>query len=94
MYFEEFPSPGALTADTAASLADTAGKFSSYLTITANDHSVNAPVLPWCWAELGIQAGTPVIVTTDRGHRPTGLEDRRALAAFVSRYRELTAPPE
>ncbi|WP_280234438.1 HPr family phosphocarrier protein [Nocardia cyriacigeorgica] len=90
MYFEEFDSPGALSPATAEALVDVAGRYSSTIVITANDHSVHAPLLPLCWADLGIAAGTTVTVTADKGHRPPDVEDRSALRAFVGRFREVT----
>ncbi|NEW40156.1 hypothetical protein GV794_13005 [Nocardia cyriacigeorgica] len=92
MYFEEFDSPGALSLETAEALLDVAGRYSSTLVITANAHSVHAPLLPLCWEDLGITAGTTVTVTADSGHHPPDIEDRHALGDFVSRFRELTGP--
>ncbi|TLF80912.1 hypothetical protein [Nocardia cyriacigeorgica] len=92
MYFEEFDSPGALSLDTAEALHDVAGRYTSTIVITANAHSVHAPLLPLCWEDLGIDAGTTVTVTADNGHYPPDVEDRRALGEFVSRFRQLTAP--
>ncbi|MBF6439337.1 hypothetical protein [Nocardia cyriacigeorgica] len=92
MYFEEFDSPGALTRDAAEALLDVAGRYSSTIVVTANAHSVHAPLLPLCWEELGIAAGTAVTVTADNGHQPPDLEDRRALGDFVGSFRRLTAP--
>jgi len=53
---------------------------------------VHAPLLPLCWADLGIAAGTTVTVTVDNGHHPPDIEDRRALGEFVSTFRQLAAP--
>ncbi|MFE3444100.1 hypothetical protein ACFXNW_13790 [Nocardia sp. NPDC059180] len=92
LYFEEFDSPGALSLDTAEALLEVAGRYSSTIVITANDHSVHAPLLPLCWTDLGISAGTTVTVTADKGHHSPDTEDRRALGEFVSRFRELTSP--
>ncbi|MGW0048444.1 hypothetical protein GV791_08075 [Nocardia cyriacigeorgica] len=92
MYFEEFDSPGALSLDTAEALHDVASRYSSTIVVTANAHSVHAPLLPLCWADLGIAAGTTVTVTVDHGHHPPDIEDRRALGEFVSTFRQLAAP--
>lgn len=91
MYVEEFRSPGALTAETAEELAFSAIGHTCGITLAANERAVNLPVLPWCWAELDIRAGTRVTVTTEGGYRPPDLEDRRALDELVTRFRALTA---
>ncbi|MEU1986182.1 HPr family phosphocarrier protein [Nocardia sp. NPDC019395] len=90
MYVEEFGSPGTLTAEAAEELAAGATGYTGRITVAANEHVVNLPVLPWCWAELGIGPGTRVTVTADGGHRPPDLEDRRALDVLVARFRALT----
>ncbi|MFI5716413.1 HPr family phosphocarrier protein [Nocardia sp. NPDC051750] len=90
MYVEEFRAPGALTAEFAEELAVSAAGYSSRITLSAHEHAVNLPVLPWCWAELGIRAGTRVTITAEGGHRPPDLEDRQALDALVGRFRALT----
>lgn len=90
MYIEEFRSAGALTAESAEELAASAAGYTSRITVAANHHAVNLPVLPWCWAELGIGAGTRVTITAEGGRRPPDLEDRRALDTLVSRFHELT----
>ncbi|MGI5220470.1 HPr family phosphocarrier protein [Nocardia sp. CA-290969] len=91
MYVEEFRSPGALTAESAEELAASAAGYSSRITVAANDHAVNLPVLPWCWADLGIGEGTRVTITAEGGIRPPDLEDRRALDALTGRFRALTS---
>jgi hypothetical protein len=64
----------------------------SQVTVAANDRSVNLPVLPWCWSELGIGKDTRVTITAQGGYRPADPEDRRALAELITRFRALTAP--
>ncbi|WP_280434383.1 hypothetical protein [Nocardia carnea] len=89
MYVEEIRSPGALTAESAEELAASAVGYTSRITVAAGGHAVNLPVLPWCWADLGIAAGTQVTITAEAGSRPPDLEDRRALEAVVSCFRTL-----
>ncbi|WP_433725346.1 hypothetical protein ACQP0C_30075 [Nocardia sp. CA-129566] len=91
MYVEEFTATGALTADAAEDLADTAGRFTSRITVTCNGHTVLTPVLPWCWDRLRVRNGSTVSVTAERGYRPPGDEDRIALREFVRRFQVLTA---
>ncbi|MEV0366209.1 HPr family phosphocarrier protein [Nocardia fusca] len=92
MYIEEFRSPGPLTAAAAEELAFCLPGGTSQVTVAANDRSVNLPVLPWCWSELGIGKDTRVTITAQGGYRPADLEDRRALEELVTRFRVLTAP--
>ncbi|MGW0180092.1 hypothetical protein [Nocardia sp. NPDC003345] len=92
MYVEEFRAPGALTAEAAEELAGCLPGCTSRVTVAANDHMVNLPVLPWCWADLGIETGTPVTVTAYGGYRPADLEDRRTLEKLITRFRSLGAP--
>ncbi|MFI6367527.1 hypothetical protein ACIBG0_32805 [Nocardia sp. NPDC050630] len=91
VYVEEFTATGALTADAADDLADTAGRFTSRITVTCDGHTVLTPVLPWCWDELRVRAGSTVWVTVERGYRPPDDEDRIALREFVRRFQVLTA---
>ncbi|MFI2333898.1 hypothetical protein ACH474_10920 [Nocardia rhamnosiphila] len=92
MYIEEFRSPGPLTAVAAEELAFCLPGGTSRVTVAANDRSVNLPVLPWCWSDLGIGTDTRVTITAQGGYRPADLEDRRALEELVTRFRALTAP--
>ncbi|MEV4236367.1 MULTISPECIES: hypothetical protein [unclassified Nocardia] len=91
MYVEEFTATGVLTADAATDLADTAGRFTSRITVTCNGHTVLTPVLPWCWNELRVCAGSTVSVIVEQGYRPPDDEDRIALREFVRRFQVLTA---
>ncbi|MET8650326.1 hypothetical protein [Nocardia aurea] len=88
MYFEEFRATRALTDDDAQDLADVAARFTSRITVTSNGRSVHAPVLPTCWDVLAVRPGSVVAVTAEAGHHPPDTEDRRAIRAFVSRFRE------
>ena len=92
MYVEEFRSPGALTAAAAEELAYCLPGCTSRVTVAANDRSVDLPVLPWCWTELGIRQDTRVTITAQDGYHPADLEDRRALEELVTRFRALTSP--
>ncbi len=91
MYVEEFTATGTLTADGADDLATTADRFTSRITVTCNGHTVLTPVLPWCWDQLRVRAGSTVSVTAERGYRPPDDEDRIALREFVRRFQLLTA---
>lgn len=90
MYVEEIRSPGALTTESAEELAMSAAGYTSRITVAAGGHTVNLPVLPWCWTDLGIGAGTRVTITVEGGNRPPDLEDRRALQAVVGCFRALS----
>ncbi|MFE9326650.1 hypothetical protein ACIHDR_34440 [Nocardia sp. NPDC052278] len=91
MYVEEFTAMGTLTADAAEDLAHTAGRFTSRITVTCNGHTVLTPVLPSCWDELRVCAGSTVSITAERGYRPPDDEDRIALREFVRHFQVLTA---
>ncbi|WP_328392056.1 hypothetical protein [Nocardia sp. NBC_00416] len=91
MYIEEFRSPGALTAEIAEALAACAAGHTSRITLAANEHAVNLPVLPWCWADLRIEVGTRVTVTAEGGRIAPDREDRHALDEVVARFRALTS---
>ncbi|MGW1739001.1 hypothetical protein ACWCPQ_09340 [Nocardia sp. NPDC001965] len=92
MYVEEFRSPGALTAAVAEELAFCLPGCTSRVTVAADDRSVNLPVLPYCWTELGIRRDTRVTITAADGYRPADLEDRRVLQELVTRFLALTSP--
>lgn len=89
MYIEEFRAAGALTTESAEELAAMAGRYTSRITVSSNDRSVHALILPWCWEELRLRAGSTVTVTAEHGHRPDLGEDRQAIRAFVDRFQEL-----
>ncbi len=91
MYVEEIRSPGALTTESAEELAMSAAGYTSRITVAAGGHAVNLPVLPWCWTDLGIRAGTRVTITAEGGSRPPDREDRQALEAVVTCLRSLGA---
>ncbi|GGN92634.1 hypothetical protein [Nocardia rhizosphaerihabitans] len=90
MYIEEFPAAGPLTEDAVDALMTVAGRYTSALTLTVADRTVQLPVLPVCWNELSIRAGTPITVEADRGYRPVDAEDRTALADFVATFQRAT----
>ncbi|APA99385.1 hypothetical protein [Nocardia seriolae] len=92
MHFEEFRAVGALDEEIAADLADVASRYGSYVTISCHGRTVHALVLPMCWDVLQIRAGDLVTVITERGHRPSNDEDRRALQDFVDSFHRLTTP--
>lgn len=87
MYVEEIRAPGALTAEFAEELALSAAAYTSRITVAVGGHAVNLPVLPWCWTDLAISAGTRVTITAEGGNRPPDLEDRRALEAVAGWFR-------
>lgn len=89
MYVEEIRSPGALTEEAAEELAPSGAGYTSRITVAAGGHAVNLPVLPWCWTDLAIAAGTPVTITAEGGSRLPDLEDRHALEAVAGCFREL-----
>ncbi|MEV6430156.1 hypothetical protein [Nocardia sp. NPDC051463] len=91
VYVEEFVAVGAMTADTAEDLAAVAGRYTTRITVSSNGHTVQALVLPYCWTDLRIVAGSTISVTADSGYRPPDSEDRRAIRDFVSRFRSPTS---
>ncbi|MGS2809861.1 hypothetical protein [Nocardia sp. MW-W600-9] len=94
MYIEEFPAAGPLTENAVDALLTVAGRYTSALTLTVADRTVQLPVLPVCWTELPIRAGTPITIEAARGHRPPDAEDRRALRDFVDTFQRATGAPE
>ncbi|MFI5502754.1 hypothetical protein ACIA5E_27170 [Nocardia asteroides] len=93
MYIEEFTAAGPLTEDAVEALTSLGLRYTSALTLTVADRTVQLPVLPVCWTELPIRAGTPVTVEAANGHRPPDLEDRTALRAFVDTFQRTTGTP-
>lgn len=94
MYIEEFPAAGPLTEDAVDALITVAGRYTSALTLTVADRTVQLPVLPVCWTELPIRAGTTITIEAARGHRPPDAEDRRALRDFVDTFQRATGAPD
>jgi len=90
VYIEEFPAAGPLTEDAVDALMTVAGRYTSALTLTVADRTVQLPVLPVCWTELPIRAGTPITIEAARGHRPPDTEDRTALRDFVTTFQHAT----
>ncbi|MFC6013421.1 hypothetical protein [Nocardia lasii] len=90
MYIEEFTAAGPLTEGAVEELLSVAGRYTSAITLTVAERTVQLPVLGVCWTELGIRAGTSIIVEADRGYRPTDLEDGVALRAFVTTFQRET----
>ncbi|WP_280345909.1 hypothetical protein [Nocardia neocaledoniensis] len=91
MYIEEFTAAGPLTEDAVEALMTVAGRYTSALTLTVADRTVQLPVLPVCWTELDLRAGATVTVEAARGHRPVDAEDRAALRDFVDTFQRATA---
>ncbi|MFD4353745.1 hypothetical protein ACFWPX_14400 [Nocardia sp. NPDC058518] len=90
MYIEEFAAAGPLTEQAVEELMTVANKYTSAITLTVGERTVQLPVLPVCWDELPVRAGTSITVEADRGYRPTGLEDRTALTDFVTTFQRAT----
>ncbi|MFF0542160.1 HPr family phosphocarrier protein [Nocardia thailandica] len=84
MYVEVVTAAGPLTADTVEELLAVGGRYTSRVTLTVGDRTVQLPVLGVCGDELGVTAGTAITVEADRGHRPADAEDRAALAEVVA----------
>ncbi|MEV0336758.1 hypothetical protein [Nocardia sp. NPDC050717] len=91
MYIEEFTAAGPLTEDAVEALVAVAGRYTSALTLTVAERTVQLPVLPVCWTELPLRAGTTVTVEAARGYRPVDTEDRAALRDFVATFQRATA---
>ncbi|MFD3745948.1 hypothetical protein [Nocardia sp. NPDC058633] len=90
MYIEGFTAAGALTEHAVEELMTVANKYTSAITLTVAERTVQLPVLPVCWDELGVRAGTAITVEADRGYRPADLEDRTALTDFVTTFQRAT----
>ncbi|MGW6427265.1 hypothetical protein ACWF82_31730 [Nocardia sp. NPDC055053] len=93
MYIEEFTAAGPLTEDAVEELMTVAGRYTSALTLTVDDRTIQLPVLPVCWTELPLRKGTAVTVEAARGYRPVDTEDRTALRDFVTTFQRATATP-
>ncbi|MFC8386755.1 hypothetical protein [Nocardia sp. NPDC057272] len=93
MYIEEFSAAGPLTERAVEELMTVANKYTSAITLTVGERTVQLPVLPVCWDELRVGAGTAITVEADRGYRPADLEDRTALTDFVSTFQRATGRP-
>ncbi|MFC9477123.1 hypothetical protein ACWF99_33230 [Nocardia sp. NPDC055002] len=93
MYLEEFSAAGPLTERAVEELMTVANKYTSAITLTVGERTVQLPVLPVCWDELRVGAGTAITVEADRGYRPADLEDRTALTDFVSTFQRATGRP-
>ncbi|MEU4811987.1 hypothetical protein ACFV24_30245 [Nocardia fluminea] len=91
MYIEEFSAAGPLTERAVEELMTVANRYTSAITLTVGERTVQLPVLPVCWDELRVRAGTAITVEADRGHRPADLEDRTALTDFVTTFQRATA---
>ncbi|MEV6224962.1 hypothetical protein AB0M13_25250 [Nocardia fluminea] len=91
MYIEEFSAAGPLTERAVEELMTVANRYTSAITLTIGERTVQLPVLPVCWDELSVRAGTAITVEADRGHRPADLEDRTALTDFVTTFQRATA---
>ncbi len=93
MYLEEFRAAGPLTERAVEELMTIANKYTSAITLTVGERTVQLPVLPVCWDELRVGAGTAITVEADRGYRPAELEDRAALTDFVTTFQRATGKP-
>ncbi|MFD3429043.1 hypothetical protein [Nocardia fluminea] len=91
MYIEEFSAAGPLTERAVEELMTVANRYTSAITLTIGERTVQLPVLPVCWDELRVRTGTAITVEADRGHRPADLEDRTALTDFVTTFQRATA---
>ena len=90
MYIVEFAAAGPLTEQAVEALMTVANRYTSAITLTVGERTVQLPVLPVCWDELPVRAGTSITVEADRGYRPADLEDRTALTDFVSTFQRAT----
>ncbi|MFC9665537.1 hypothetical protein ACFVJ5_35365 [Nocardia sp. NPDC127606] len=93
VYIEEFAAAGPLTERAVEELMTVANKYTSAITLTVGERTVQLPVLPVCWDELRVGAGTAITVEADRGYRPADLEDRTALTDFVTTFQRATGKP-
>ncbi|MFD3707173.1 hypothetical protein ACFWUP_28895 [Nocardia sp. NPDC058658] len=89
MYIEEFTAGGPLTEHAVEELMTVANKYRTSITLTVGERTVQLPVLPVCWDELSVRAGTSITVEADRG---TDLENRTALTDFVTTFQRATTP--
>lgn len=91
MYIEEFTAAGPLTEQAVEELMTVANRYTSAITMTIGERTVQLPVLPVCWGELPVRTGTAITVEADRGYRPA--EDRTALTDFVTTFQRATGAP-
>ncbi|MFE1596778.1 hypothetical protein [Nocardia sp. NPDC058705] len=89
MYIEEFTAGGPLTEHAVEELMTVANKYRTSITLTVGERTVQLPVLPVCWDELPVRAGTSITVEADRG---ADLENRTALTDFVTTFQRATTP--
>ncbi|KAF0845644.1 hypothetical protein [Nocardia caishijiensis] len=82
MYIEQFSAAGQLTDQAVEELMTVATSRTPAITLTVGARTVQLPVLPVCWPELAVGAGTPVTVETT---------DPNALREFVTTFQRVTA---
>ncbi len=90
MYIEEFTAAGPLTEHAVEELMTVANRYTSAITITIGARTVQLPVLPVCWNELSVRAGTMITVEANRG---ADLDNRTALTDFVTTFQRATGQP-
>lgn len=90
MYIEEFIAAGPLTERAVEELMSVANRHTSAITLTVNERTVQLPVLPVCWDELAVRAGSSITVEVGRG---ADLENRTALTDFIETFQRATGKP-
>ncbi|WP_410875361.1 hypothetical protein [Nocardia sp. A7] len=90
MYIEEFTAAGPLTERAVEELMTVANKYTSAITLTVGERTVQLPVLPVCWDELPVRAGSSITVEVGRG---ADLENRTALTDFITTFQRATGTP-
>ena len=79
MYMAEIESRTAWTDEVAELVTHRSARFTSRIMFTCNGFTVHAPVLPVSWQDLGVSAGSTVLVTAEGG-RLGAAEDAGAVA--------------
>ncbi|MCA2209137.1 hypothetical protein [Nocardia rosealba] len=85
MYIEQFSAAGQLTEQAVENLMTVATSRTPAITMTIGTRTVQLPVLPVCWPELDVRAGTPITVET---------ADPDALREFVTTFQRVTGAPD
>jgi hypothetical protein len=92
MYVQDFVAAGTLNFDAAERISWKSGEYSSRIHLVVNGRRLYAHLLPLCWDELDIHAGTPISITVDGGiGGADDTDERRALVEVVDYFQLVTA---
>jgi hypothetical protein len=92
MYLQEFTANGSLDHDAAEQISWKSADYAPRIHLVVNGRRLYAHLLPLCWDELDIRAGTPISITVDGGiGRTDDADERRALVEIVDYIERLTA---